>query len=86
MRGDERIQEGKFSYFSLEQRVPADHPLREVRKSTDTVLRSLSAELDELYGSHKSKLGVFSAYWIETLGLAQYSAEAMTALNRCFSF
>ena len=38
-----------FSYVSLEQRVPQDHPLRAVRKLTDTVLRSLSAELDALY-------------------------------------
>jgi transposase len=49
MRGDERVQDGMFSYVSLEQRVPADHPLREVRKVTDTVLRSLSAEFDALY-------------------------------------
>jgi len=38
-----------FSYVSLEQRVPADHPLRAVRKLTDTVLRTLSAEFDALY-------------------------------------
>ena len=38
MRGDERVQEGMFSYVSLEQRVPSDHPLREVRKLTDTML------------------------------------------------
>jgi transposase len=38
-----------FSYVSLEQRVPQDHPLRSVRKLTDTVLRSLSAELNRLY-------------------------------------
>jgi transposase len=49
MRGDERDQDGMFSYVSLEQRVPADHPLREVRKLTDMVLRSLSGELDALY-------------------------------------
>jgi transposase len=49
MRGDERIQDGMFSYVSLEQRVPADHPLRAVRKLTDTVLRTLSAEFDALY-------------------------------------
>ena len=49
MRGDERVQDGMFSYVSLEQRVPADHPLRAVRKLTDAVLRSLSAELDSLY-------------------------------------
>ena len=38
-----------FSYVSLEQRVPWDHPLRGVRRLTDAVLRSLNAELDALY-------------------------------------
>ena len=38
-----------FSYVSLEQRVPRDHPLREIRKLTDEVLQSLSAEFDALY-------------------------------------
>ncbi len=28
MRGDDWQQEGVFSYVSLEQRVPKDHPLR----------------------------------------------------------
>jgi transposase len=49
MRGDERVQDGMFSYVSLEQRVPSDHPLREVRRVTDVVLEALSAELDALY-------------------------------------
>jgi transposase len=38
-----------FSYVSLGQRVPQDHPLRAVRKLTDAVLASLSSELDKLY-------------------------------------
>ena len=38
-----------FSYVTLEQRVPREHPLREIRKLTDEVLRSLSAEFDGLY-------------------------------------
>jgi hypothetical protein len=41
MRGDERIQDGMFSYVRLEQRVPRDHPLREIRKLTDEVLEPL---------------------------------------------
>src|SRR6201987_4872138 len=49
MRGDERAQDGMFSYVSLEQRVPSAHPLREVRRVTDAVLRTLSPELDALY-------------------------------------
>ena len=38
-----------FSYVSLEQRVPHDHPLRAVRKLADAVLRTLSAEFDAMY-------------------------------------
>ncbi len=49
MRGDERIQDGMFSFVSLEQRVPQGHPLRAVRELTDVVLRRLDAEFDALY-------------------------------------
>jgi transposase len=51
MRGDERLQGGMFSYVTLEQRVPQDHPLREIRRLTDVVLASLSAEFDEMYSA-----------------------------------
>jgi transposase len=51
MRGDERVQAGMFSYLTLEQRVPQDHPLREIRRLTDVVLRSLSGEFDSLYSA-----------------------------------
>src|ERR1700731_428922 len=51
MRGDERVQDGMFSYVSLEERVPLDHPLRAVRRLTDQVLRSLSGEFDQLYAA-----------------------------------
>ena len=36
---------------TLEQRVPLDHPLREIRRLTDTVLVSLNAEFDRLYSA-----------------------------------
>jgi transposase len=51
MRGDEQKQDGMFSYVSLEERVPQDHPLRAVRQLTDKVLQSLSAEFDRLYAA-----------------------------------
>jgi len=51
MRGDERVQDSMFSYLTLEQRVPADHPLREIRALTDGVLQSLDAEFDKLYAA-----------------------------------
>ncbi len=46
MGGDERVQGGMFSYVTLEQHVPREHRLREIRKLTDELLRSLSAEFD----------------------------------------
>ena len=49
MRGDERVQDGMFSYVSLQRRVPEGHPLRAIRKLTDEVLRSMSVEFDALY-------------------------------------
>ena len=39
MRGDDNQQEGMFSYISPEKRVPADHPLRPIRKMVDEILR-----------------------------------------------
>ncbi len=38
MRGDEERQEAVFVFDSLEDRVPADHPLRRIRRLTDTAL------------------------------------------------
>ena len=50
MRGDDQqLQSGMFSYVSLEQRVPQEHPLRAVRKLVDQVLKKMSKEFDRLY-------------------------------------
>ena len=49
MRGDDTQQEGMFSYISPEKRVPADHPLRPVRKMVDEILKQMSPEFAKLY-------------------------------------
>ena len=49
MRGDDQRQAGMFSYVSPEQRVPADHPLRPMRKMLDEALQRLSRQFDGLY-------------------------------------
>lgn len=51
MRGEDKQQHDLFSYGSLEDRVPEDHPLRPIRTMVDEALKSLSAKFDELYGS-----------------------------------
>ena len=40
-----------FSYLSPEERIPADHPLREIRRMTDEALRRLSGRFAEIYSS-----------------------------------
>ena len=40
-----------FRYFSVEERIPADHPLRRVKAQADAVLGSMSAQFDAMYAS-----------------------------------
>src|SRR6201997_3233515 len=49
MRGDDNQQEGIFSYVSPEKRVPADHPLRPIRKMVDEILKEMSPRFAKLY-------------------------------------
>ena len=49
MRGQDTQQAAMFSYISLEERIPADHPLRAIRAMADRALRALSPLFDKLY-------------------------------------
>ena len=49
MRGRDERTESMFSYVSPEDRVPADHPLRSIRRITDRALERLSPTFDSLY-------------------------------------
>ena len=49
MRGSDEQPGAMFSYVSLEDRVPADHPLRAIRRMTDRALERISPELGSLY-------------------------------------
>jgi transposase len=51
MRGEDNKQEGMFSYVSPEKRVPADHPLRPVRKMVDEILKEMSPQFGKLYSA-----------------------------------
>ncbi len=41
MRGQDEQQLGVFSYVNSEQRIPPDHPLRQLRVMADEALRAL---------------------------------------------
>jgi len=49
MRGVEQTNGSLFSYVSLEDRVPPDHPLRMIRGVVNDVLSGLSGEFEKLY-------------------------------------
>ena len=49
MRGADERSGSMFSYVSLEERVPADHPLRAIRRITDRALEQLSPRFGTLY-------------------------------------
>jgi transposase len=54
MRGENELQGGMYSYIMPEQRVPADHPLRPMRKMTDEIFKRLSPRFAQLY-SHTGR-------------------------------
>jgi transposase len=51
MRGRDDRSEGFFSYVRLEERIPADHPLRSIRALADEALGSLNKRFEGLYSS-----------------------------------
>lgn len=54
MRGHEKRQNGLFSYVSLEDRVPRDHPLRTLRVLVNGILASMTQVLEARY-SHTGR-------------------------------
>jgi transposase len=51
MRGEDEKQSAMFSYVTLEQRIPSDHPLRIIRGMTDRALERMDSKFDELYSA-----------------------------------
>ena len=51
MRGNDQQQTAMFSYLTLAQRIPADHPVRQIRVLVDRALARLNGELEKLYAT-----------------------------------
>jgi transposase len=49
MRGEDREQDQMFSYRSPADRVPMDHPLREIKEMANRALKELPGEFDKMY-------------------------------------
>lgn len=61
MRGNENKQATLFSYISLEQRIPDNHPLREIRKLVDQALEQMHGMFSDLY-SHTGRPSIPPEY------------------------
>jgi transposase len=55
MRGEDLQQHELFSYGSLEERVPAGHPLRPIRAMVDEALKDMDRRFDGIYGADGRK-------------------------------
>lgn len=49
MRGEDQCLEHFFTYVRLEDRIPADHPLRAIHELVDAALKELSQPFAKLY-------------------------------------
>jgi hypothetical protein len=49
MRGDDQKQTAMFSYLTLAQRIPTDHPAGQIRVLVDRALERMDGELEKLY-------------------------------------
>jgi transposase len=54
MRGDEEKQSLMYSYVTMSQRIPSDHPVRVIRAMVDRALQRMDGELERLY-SHTGR-------------------------------
>jgi transposase len=54
MRGEDEKQSAMYSYVTLAQRIPSDHPARAIRAMVDRALERMDAELEQLY-SHTGR-------------------------------
>jgi transposase len=86
MRGGDQTSGSLFSYVDLENRVPADHPLRLIRVIVNEVLASLSAEFARAY-SHTGRPSIPPERLVRALLLqAFYSIRSERQLKEQLDF
>jgi len=79
MRGDDNQQEGMFSYVSPEKRVPADHPLRPIRKMVDEILKEMSPQ----FAKYIPKSGAHPLRRSDCFGLCCCKSSIQYAVSEC---
>lgn len=86
MRGRVDRQQAMFVAFDVEQFVPADHPLRKVKRWADAVLAEMSRDFSKAYG-HTGKPGIPPERLIKALLLqALFSIPSETKLVEAIQY
>ena len=86
MRGQVDDQGDLFCTLNLEKKVPADHPLRMVKRWADRVLRSMSRDFDAAYG-YTGRPGIPPEQLLKALLLqALYSIPSEIKLMEAIDF
>ncbi len=76
MRGHIDPQGKLFSYFSIEERIPAGHPLRRIKAQADAVLSTISSEFDAMY-AEGGRLSIAPEHLLKaSLLIALYSVRS----------
>ncbi|MFN8522324.1 MAG: IS5 family transposase [Chloroflexota bacterium] len=76
MRGRRRDQVSMLGFLSLEERIPAQHPLRMIKRLADEALARVSPQLDRMY-SHRGRHSIPSEQLLKgTLLMSLYSIRS----------
>ena len=81
MRGNQDFQGAMFSYISLEERVPATHPLRKLRAAVDALLATMNREFDAVY-ARRGRPSVPPGMLLKALLLLQQSQHSSAVCSR----
>lgn len=80
MRGEDNKQSAMFSYVTMEQRIAADHPARQIRAMVDRALERMDGELEQLY-SHTGRPSIAPERLLRaSLLMVLYSVRSETQL------
>jgi hypothetical protein len=84
MRGTDETSGSLFGYVDLEERIPARHPLRNIRQVVNDALASLDAEFEALYTDFgRPRRGPRRACWpTRTFGNAALSGRTRSASDQ----
>ncbi len=80
MRGGDKKMEGMFCYLSAESVVPADHPLRPIRKMAEDALQQMTSSFEKMY-SHTGRPSIAPEKLMKALLLQTlYSVKSVRML------